>query len=155
MSRHRVAALAALLLLPVACHRDAEPSVDALQEACRDGPLSARESRGRLLFAERCATCHGSTGRGDGQNAYNLGPPPPDFARSLRGLDVADRRRVIVLGTAALGRSPLCPPRGAAVAGDDVDDLLAWLEVMAREEPEEEAAGPGRRRWRRPGASEP
>ncbi len=125
-------------------------------DAFRDGALTARESRGRLLFSERCATCHGASGRGDGQNAFNLQPPPPDFASSLGELPVADRRRVIALGTAALGRSALCPPRGSAVDGDDVDALLAWLDAMARQTPEEEAAAaPGRRRWRRPGAGGP
>jgi len=155
MNRSRAAALAVLLLLPVACRRDAGPSVDALQEAFRDGTLTARESRGRRLFAGRCATCHGPTGRGDGQNAYNLEPPPPDFSSSLAALSVADRRRVIALGTVALGRSALCPPRGSAVDGDDVDALLAWLDAMAREAPGEEAVAPGRRRWRRPGAGGP
>jgi len=142
-------------MAPVGCHRDpGPPPVDALQEAFRDGALTARESAGRKLFVERCATCHGPDGRGDGQNAYNLQPPPPDFASSLRELGVADRRRVIVEGTAALGRSPLCPPRGAALADDDVDALLAWLDVTAQER-EDEPRSPGRRRWRRPGERAP
>jgi mono/diheme cytochrome c family protein len=146
-----LASLVVAVLAGAACRRaPAPPPVDALQQAFRDHALTARESRGRQLFAERCATCHGPTGRGDGQNAYNLSPPPPDFAESLSALPPAQRRRVIVEGTAVLGRSPLCPPRGTVLDDDQIDALLAYLEVMARPAPEEEAPGPGRRRWRRP-----
>lgn len=133
------------------CRRaPAKPPVDALQQGFRDGTLTARESRGKRVFAERCAACHGARGRGDGQNAYNLHPPPPDFQESLARLSVADRRRVIEEGTAALGRSPLCPPRGSSLSEDEVEALLAWLDVMARPAAEPEPSGPGRRRWRRP-----
>jgi len=146
-----LASLAVALLASAACRRaPAPPPVDALQQAFGDDALTARESRGRQLFAERCATCHGPRGRGDGQNAYNLSPPPPDFAKSLSALSPSERRRVIVEGTAALGRSPLCPPRGTALDDDEIGALLAYLDVMARPAPEEEAPGPGRGRWRRP-----
>ena len=133
------------------CRRSPAPrAVDSVQEAFRDDALTARETRGRRVFARRCATCHGPAGRGDGQNAYNLQPPPPDFQESLARLPVADRRRVIEEGTAALGRSPLCPPWASSLSGDEVDALLAYLDVMARpSEDEPEASGPGRRRWRR------
>jgi mono/diheme cytochrome c family protein len=111
--------------------------------------LSSRESHGRRVFLQRCATCHGPEGRGDGQNAYNLQPPPPDFQASLPELAVADRRRVIEGGTAALGRSALCPPWGRSLNESEVGALLAYLEVTAQPSEEEETSGPGRRRWRR------
>ena len=121
-----------------------------MQEAFREGELSARESQGRRVFVQRCATCHGPQGRGDGQNAYNLQPPPPDFQESLPGLPVEDRRRVIEGGTVALGRSALCPPWGRSLGVSDVDALLAYLDVMAQPAaPEDEEPGPARRRWRR------
>ena len=126
---------AALLLAVVAstaCRATPAPGKDAVQEAFRDDALSAQEARGHRVFLQRCATCHGPQGRGDGQNAYNLQPPPPDFQESLAKLPVADRRKVIEGGTAALGRSPLCPPWGRSLGPDDVDALLAWLEAAAR-----------------------
>lgn len=149
--RPGVGVLCAAALLAACRGTPAPPPVDAVQEAFRTEALDARESRGKQLFAERCATCHGPAGRGDGQNAYNLQPPPPDFSESLAGLPVPDRRRVIEEGTTALGRSPLCPPRGTALDDDAVEALLAYLDVMARQLPDEEARpAPGRRRWRRP-----
>jgi mono/diheme cytochrome c family protein len=120
------------LAVLLACRAPAPAGKDAVQQAFREDGLSAAEARGHRVFLQRCATCHGPRGRGDGQNAYNLQPPPPDFQESLAKLSVADRRRVIESGTAALGRSPLCPPWGRSLGPDDVDALLAWLAVAAR-----------------------
>jgi mono/diheme cytochrome c family protein len=126
-----------------------EPPVNAVQEAFREGDLTARQSHGKRVFGQRCATCHGPAGRGDGQNAYNLRPAPPDFQESLGALSRAERRAVIEGGTAALGRSALCPPWGRSLGGDEVQALLAYMEVMEQPTPEAEDDVPGRRRWRR------
>lgn len=123
----------AVVALATACSRGPAPQPkDALQEAFRENGLSSLEARGHRLFQERCATCHGPEGHGDGQNAYNLDPPPPDFAETLAALSVADRRKVVVGGTSAIGRSPLCPPEGRSLDPDEVDALVAWLAVAAR-----------------------
>jgi mono/diheme cytochrome c family protein len=123
----------AALLVSAGCSRaPAAPPRDALQEAFKEDGLTAVQARGHRVFLKRCATCHGPVGRGDGQNAYNLDPAPPDFQESLGKLSVTDRRTVIVNGTAALGRSPLCPLRGRSLDPDDVDALQAWLDVAGR-----------------------
>jgi len=127
-----VAFLAMGLLIVAGCRATPTPAKDAVQEAFKDDALGPREARGHRVFLKRCATCHGPQGRGDGQNAYNLQPPPPDFQESLAKLPVADRRKVIEGGTAALGRSPLCPAWGRSLGPDDVEALLAWLEAAAR-----------------------
>ncbi len=132
----RCLAIAAGVVLLCGCSRGPlTPPRDALQLAFRDDGLSAAEARGHRVFQQRCATCHGAEGRGDGQNAYNLDPSPPDFQTSLAKLPVADRRKLIEGGSAALGRSPLCPPSGRSLTPDDVDALVAWLEVAARPAP--------------------
>jgi len=139
------AALLLAGLASLACGRGPQQApADAVQEAFRDGALTRVESRGRRLFADRCATCHGLTGRGEGQNAFNLDPPPPDFSESLGTLVVANRRRIIEGGTAAVGRSTLCPPRGRALGDGDTEALLAYLDVLAR--PAKPTPRPGRRR---------
>jgi high-affinity iron transporter len=44
------------------------------------GPKRAPDlARGRALFAEHCATCHGATGLGDGIAAKGLDPAPTNF----------------------------------------------------------------------------
>jgi len=131
--RQRGLRLAAVsLLLLAGCRAAPPPARDAVQEAFKDDALSAREARGHRIFRQRCATCHGPEGRGDGQNAYNLQPPPPDFQESLPKLSAEDRRKVVEGGTAALGRSASCPPWGRSLGPDDVDAVLAWLEAVSR-----------------------
>ncbi len=131
----------------VACSRGPSvPPRDAVQQAVRDDALSATQARGHRVFLARCATCHGPQGHGDGQNAYNLAPPPPDFRQSLPHLSVADRRTVVESGTASLGRSPLCPPWGRSLSADEVDAVVAWLDTAARQPADE--ASPVRRRHR-------
>lgn len=44
-------------------------------------------------YARYCASCHGTTGRGDGPAAGALTPPPTDLATS--SMDVAELMRVI------------------------------------------------------------
>jgi mono/diheme cytochrome c family protein len=136
------------LLLAAACRAPSKPPKDAIQDAFKDDALTAQQARGHRVFLQRCATCHGPQGRGDGQNAYNLQPPPPDFQESLAKLTPADRRKVVESGTAALGRSPLCPPWGRTLGPDDLDAVVAWLDVASRPSPGESEAQP-RARWRR------
>ena len=125
--------IALLLLTTAACARGpAPPPRDAVQEAFGHDALRAAEARGHRVFGRRCAICHGLEGRGDGQNAYNLSPAPPDFRESLAKVPVADRRRIIEGGTAAVGRSPLCPPWARLLSAEEKDALLAWLEAAAR-----------------------
>jgi mono/diheme cytochrome c family protein len=143
----RAALVTAIILGAAACRAPSGPPRDAVQEAFKDGALTAQQARGRRAFLQRCATCHGPQGRGDGQNAYNLQPPPPDFQESLAKLSPADRRKVVESGTAALGRSPLCPPWGRSLPPDDVDAVLSWLEVASRPQvvaPEPDGRSPAR-----------
>lgn len=149
-SKGRGVAVAGLLLaLAVGCRpAPKDPPVNAVQDAFREGELSTREAEGRRVFVQRCATCHGPEGRGDGQNAFNLHPPPPDFQESLPEMSPDDRRRVIEGGTVALGRSALCPPWGRTLGESEITALLAYLKVLAQPSAEGELASSGRR-WRR------
>jgi mono/diheme cytochrome c family protein len=64
MIRHAVAASAALLLLPLV------GSAQTSSSGSVDGPA---------LYQQRCAGCHGKSGRGDGPFAGLLDPRPRDF----------------------------------------------------------------------------
>ena len=62
-------------------------------------------ARGKVLYQQSCASCHGATGHGDGPAAAHLEPPPIDFhdlararQRSLYGL-----YNTITLGVAGTG----------------------------------------------------
>ena len=49
----------------------------AAMVACTPQPPA--EVAGRALFAENCAVCHGTEGRGDGPAAAAMSPPPVDL----------------------------------------------------------------------------
>ena len=134
-----------------ACRQtSSEPQADPLMEAFRhqaqEEGLTQSETNGKRLFGHYCATCHGETGGGDGQNASNLDPAPTDFHDSLKAHPPSYSRQIVEGGTVAVGRSPLCPPWGRSLAREDVDALMAYLQVLARplkQPPAAAAAPPG------------
>jgi Cytochrome C oxidase, cbb3-type, subunit III len=136
LTRLAVFAAAAGLVASAGSCRSSERRSDPIAAAIRGGrPGGPRHNRvelaGRAVFARYCATCHGETGRGDGQNASRLSPPPPDLVVLLR-LWPRDRvRRVVESGSAAVGGSALCPPHGRQLPSDDIEALLAYLRVLS------------------------
>jgi len=130
-------AIVLLLALTAGCRRAAtpppsDPMLDAIRADERVGGLSYGEGEGKQLFAHYCATCHGDEGRGDGQNASNLNPAPPDLTASKNARDAAYLRRVITQGSAATGRSPLSPPWGRSLSEQQIDYLVAYCQALAR-----------------------
>ena len=113
-----------------------DPSIDAIRAEEREGgQLTYAESQGKHLFAHYCATCHGDEGKGDGQNASNLTPAPPDMTAPTGGRDAALIRRVIVEGSASVGRSPLSPPWGRSISRQEVDYLVSYCRSLRRTKP--------------------
>jgi mono/diheme cytochrome c family protein len=137
-SRRR-AVLIVIVLALTGCRRAApppsDPMLDAIRAEERVGGLSYGEGQGKHLFAQYCATCHGDEGKGDGQNASNLNPPPPDLTSSKNSRDAAYVRRVISQGSAAIGRSPLSPPWGRSLSTQQIDYLVAYCQALARPAP--------------------
>jgi len=43
-------------------------------------PTSDMAAKGKMLYAINCASCHGSTGKGDGDRAEELNPKPRNYA---------------------------------------------------------------------------
>jgi mono/diheme cytochrome c family protein len=135
-------ALAALLVAAgvTGCHRQAaapagEPMLAALQADERAAGLTYAEAQGQVLFRQYCATCHGRDGKGDGQNASTLNPVPPDLTAAKPPLDEAFVRRVIVQGSASVGRSPLSPPYGRSLRPQEIDDLVLYCRAIGRPKP--------------------
>jgi mono/diheme cytochrome c family protein len=109
-----------------------DPLGDVFRKQAEEQGLSRTETEGKRLFAHYCATCHGERGQGDGQNAYNLDPKPPAFQQSLSTHTPSYWRQIIEGGSAAVGRSPLCPPWGRALSARDIDGLIAYLAALER-----------------------
>lgn len=119
----------------VGCRRASRPGPpdplgDVFRKQAQEEGLSRAETEGKRLFVHHCATCHGETGQGDGQNAYSLDPKPPDFQQSLRAHASPYWRQIIESGSAAVGRSPLCPPWGRSLPAREIGVLVAYLDVL-------------------------
>jgi mono/diheme cytochrome c family protein len=127
--------LVTVALALAGCGPAAAPPEQPFEQALLAEGLTRTQRAGREVFRARCATCHGETGRGDGQNAYTLEPPPPDLRQALPRQDPAYWQRVVQGGSAAVERSPLCPPWGRSLAAHEVEAVLAYLAVLARETP--------------------
>lgn len=81
-------------------------------DAC-DAPEASLPPTGpaERLYADRCASCHGRTGRGDGPATVELWAQPPNFQDAKWQQSVGDERieEVIVRGGEALGSSRAMP----------------------------------------------
>ena len=71
----------ALLLIAVAAIATAPASALALSpQQATPPPQAPQPLAGRQLYAQNCAPCHGTTGKGDGPSASGLNVPPTAFA---------------------------------------------------------------------------
>ncbi len=94
--------------------------------------LSLRELGGYRRFNRYCAICHGEFGAGDGFNSFNLDPKPRDLKEVFQKEGKALVERTIREGTAALGRSPQCPPWGLTLGADAVDEVVLFIGALDR-----------------------
>jgi mono/diheme cytochrome c family protein len=76
------------------------------------------------IFTQRCVSCHGASGKGDGVAAAALNPKPRDYSDAKWQAETTDDMiaKAIREGGAAIGKSPLMPPN---------PDLVAKPEVVA------------------------
>lgn len=88
------------------------PAVEIPPQAVnRAAPLRSGQQEARALFASFCATCHGTSGRGDGPAAQGLSVRPRDYTDRAWQASMTDAAiaKIIVEGGAAVGKSPLMP----------------------------------------------
>jgi len=104
--------------------RDAMPGVTVTLPASRP---SAR--LGARVFAESCASCHGSAGRGDGPAAPALDPPPADLTdrAALGGQSPLDFYRKTLIGVTGTAM-----PGFEGRLSDDEVWAAAWYATLLR-----------------------
>jgi mono/diheme cytochrome c family protein len=97
----------ALLLAASGCSRGGAPTIEA-------APTVSAEVRGAALgfYKERCARCHGESGRGNGPDAAALPFRPQDLGDRMWQSNVTNQRlrKVLIHGGGAVGKSGLMPP---------------------------------------------
>jgi mono/diheme cytochrome c family protein len=96
-------------------------------------PLSAELERGRQVFVENCAMCHGESGSGDGDFGEGLkqkaGVSPANLADrvNLDRLGAAGVKRVIEKGGAHTGKSNMMPAWAELLTKPQIDDVANYV----------------------------
>lgn len=95
---------------------------------------AADPENGKKLFTQFCASCHGTSGKGDGPAAAALNPKPRDFTDKALMSQKTDERlfNVIKNGGAANGLSPLMAPWGSVLKDDQIRDVIAYIRTFAQ-----------------------
>lgn len=115
IQKSSVIALLSLIALALAAgcgaKEGAAPSAGTAPEAKAAPSAASAAAEADEIFANRCVTCHGATGHGDGPGSASLEPKPRNFADPAWQSAVTDEHieKIIVYGGAAVGRSPSMP----------------------------------------------
>jgi hypothetical protein len=86
-----------------------------------------RNERMDTLYAQRCYSCHGPGGRGDGPTAVNLPVQMPDFRETVQRKSNNQIRKLIAEGR---GVMPAFEP---ALRPSEINDLLQMVRFLSRE----------------------
>jgi mono/diheme cytochrome c family protein len=102
----RIGLVLALVLAAAACGKKVDTSTTNSQASAKVDMVKAKE-----IFDQRCSACHGTSGKGDGPGAATLNPKPRDYTdKAWQGTVTDDQiKKTILLGGAAVGKSPIMP----------------------------------------------
>jgi mono/diheme cytochrome c family protein len=99
---------------------------------------AADAAAGKTVFEANCASCHGTSGKGDGPVGSALNPAPRDFTvgdfafdadgNGTKG-DDGDIKLVIQRGAMAYGGSALMAP-WPTLNEEQVDDIIAYIRSL-------------------------
>lgn len=85
-----------------------------------------RSERMEKAYAERCLSCHGGAGRGDGPVTAALPAAVPDFRDTVKNKNVAQIRSVIQEGKG------LMPAYGPALTGAEIQDMVLVVRFLSQ-----------------------
>lgn len=81
---------------------------------------------GSVIYAQRCAVCHGETGQGDGPSSLSLGVPPAN----LRDPEVMAQPDGRLFWKISVGRGPM-PNWDLMLSEEDRWHVINYLRAMA------------------------
>ena len=99
----------------------------ALVVALGPSAIAAQSAAG--LYAEKCAACHGDTGKGDGPAGQAMQPPPQPFSSALKGKSDSWIATVITKGGPAVGMTPAMPPH-PTLSDQQVKALIQYIREL-------------------------
>jgi len=125
-----VAAMAAMLAMAIGCASEESGSGNGARGGAAEVTPAMLE-QGAALYKSTCASCHGSTGKGDGPAAGALRPPPRDhtdraYMRTLSDKDIAD---IIKMGGAIKGKPQM--PSHPQFKEDELRALVAYVRSLS------------------------
>lgn len=133
MITRKILFMAVALCMAIAltsCGRKRPP--EELLEAPEADESAEDLAAGGGLYAQYCAPCHGTAGLGDGRYlASGLKPRPSDLTK--RGPDALAPDQIaswIRDGSAAGGRSDLCPPWGKTLSQQEINQLADFVRQL-------------------------
>lgn len=87
---------------------------------------AAAKAEADTVWAQRCSTCHGAGGKGDGVAAAALTPKPRDFTSATWQAGVTDEhiQKVILEGGQSVGLSMMMTPNPDLASKPDVVKAL-------------------------------
>ena len=94
--------------------------------------LTYVQQKGKRLYDHYCAVCHGTEGKGDGFNAYNLNPRPQDMTKREYLEVVTDDYLVEAIDQGGRGvkRSVLMPSYERTLSKVQIEAIVAYLRVL-------------------------
>ncbi|HEU4344721.1 MAG TPA: cytochrome c [Candidatus Binatia bacterium] len=80
-----------------------------------------------FLYAQRCLSCHGPSGQGDGPLAMSLPMRPPDFRETVERRSTSQIRRTIADGRGIM------PAFAPALRQAEITDMVQMVRLLSRE----------------------
>lgn len=123
---------------------DAKDTVRVVRGPGQDGnlhSLSYEQRQGKHLYTKYCAVCHGTEGKGDGFNAFNLDPKPRDFtdSRYMSALTDARLLETISQGGRGVNKSILMPSWGGRLTTAERTYVVAFIRLLSNQAAEDGA----------------
>lgn len=89
---------------------------------------AADVANGKKVYADKCARCHGTSGKGDGPKAETLEKKPADYTDEKKMGEFTDAQlKKITLE----GKQPM-PAYQGKVSDKDLDDVIAYIRTFAK-----------------------
>jgi mono/diheme cytochrome c family protein len=104
--------------------------VNTRAEAAGDARVGAK------IFAQRCARCHGGSGKGDGPDLAKIHADnnPDDWTNRETNAELSDYkiRKIVTGGGPAVDKSSKMPAFGGKVSPAQIGDLIAFIRTLPK-----------------------
>lgn len=94
--------------------------------------LTYEQREGKFLYTKYCLVCHGTEGKGDGFNAFNLDPKPKDFTEKQYMHSLTDEKLIATVsqGGGSVNKSPIMSSWGGRLTKLEIEYLVAYLRTF-------------------------